>query len=71
MLKDGEFDPLIQYEKLGGDALLSVPTPDHFLPLLYIIGTSQTNDRITFPVEGVEGGSISMLAVQVGYVHIL
>lgn len=66
MLQAGEFDPLIQYEKLGRDALLSIPTPDHFLPLLYVIGTSQKNDRITFPVEGMDGGSISMLSVQVG-----
>jgi 4,5-DOPA dioxygenase extradiol len=51
---------------LGRDALLSIPTPDHFLPLLYVIGTSQKNARITFPIEGVDGGSISMLTVQVG-----
>lgn len=66
MLQAGEFDPLIQYESLGRDAQLSIPTPDHFLPLLYAIGTSQKNERITFPVEGVEGGSISMLTVQIG-----
>lgn len=66
MLQAGEFAPLIQYEHLGRDAQLSIPTPDHFLPLLYTIGTSQKSERITFPVEGVEGGSISMLTVQVG-----
>ncbi len=65
-LQAGEFRALIQYEKLGRDAQLSIPTPDHFLPLLYVIGTSQKNDRIAFPVEGVDGGSISMLTVQVG-----
>ena len=66
MLQSGEFNPLIQYEKLGRDAQLSIPTPDHFLPLLYVIGTSQKNDLITFPIEGVDGGSISMLTVRVG-----
>ncbi|MBS0208924.1 MAG: 4,5-DOPA dioxygenase extradiol [Planctomycetes bacterium] len=66
MLQAGEFDPLIQYEKLGRDAQLSIPTPDHFLPLLYVVGTSQKNDPIAFPIEGVDGGSISMLTVQVG-----
>lgn len=66
ILQAGEFDPLIQYEKLGRDAQLSIPTPDHFLPLLYVIGTSQKNERITFPIDGVDGGSISMLTVQVG-----
>jgi len=35
------------------------------LPLLYVIGSRQTDDRIAFPVEGVDGGSISMLSVTV------
>jgi len=33
---------------------------------LYVIGTRQKSDSIGFPVEGVDGGSISMLAVRVG-----
>ncbi len=37
-----------------------------YLPLLYIAGTRQTDDGVTFPVEGVDGGSISMLTVRVG-----
>ena len=61
-----DFDPLVAYETLGSDAALAVPTPEHYLPLLYIIGTWQEGDAITFPVEGVDGGSISMLAVQIG-----
>jgi 4,5-DOPA dioxygenase extradiol len=52
----------------GREALLSIPTPDHYLPLLYVIGTRQQGDSITFPVEGVDGGSISMLSVRVGEV---
>ena len=66
MILAGEFKPLIEYEKLGHDAMLSIPTPDHYLPLLYVIATSRPGELITFPVEGVDGGSISMLAVQVG-----
>ncbi len=66
MLTADEQKPLIDYEGLGRDALLSIPTPDHYLPLLYVIGTRQRDDRISFPVEGVDGGSVSMLAVQVG-----
>ncbi|HEX7154212.1 MAG TPA: 4,5-DOPA dioxygenase extradiol [Thermoanaerobaculia bacterium] len=59
-------DPLINYEALGRDAQLSAPTPDHYLPLLYILGTQQEDDEVSFPVEGVDGGSISMLTVQIG-----
>jgi 4,5-DOPA dioxygenase extradiol len=66
MLLAGEHKPLIDYEKLGRDALLSIPTPDHYLPLLYVMATRQQGEKIQFPVEGVDGGSISMLSVQVG-----
>ncbi|MHB1770116.1 MAG: hypothetical protein ACYCPH_03540 [Minisyncoccota bacterium] len=55
--------PLLDYPSLGEDALLSVPMPDHYLPLLYVLGARRESDTITFPVEGVDGGSISMLAV--------
>jgi 4,5-DOPA dioxygenase extradiol len=63
---DGNHQPLIEYEQLGRDAMLSAPTPDHYLPLLYVLGTQLPGDAVTFPVEGVDGGSISMLSVQIG-----
>ncbi len=62
-----EHRPIVDYEnKLGSEATLAVPTPDHYLPLLYVIGTRTKSEEVHFPVEGVDGGSISMLAVQVG-----
>ena len=66
MMLAGDFRPLVNYEDLGPVARLSVPTPDHYLPLLYVVATHQKGERITFPVEGVDGGSISMLSVCVG-----
>jgi 4,5-DOPA dioxygenase extradiol len=66
MLLQGEHKPLIGYEDLGRDAHLSVPTPDHYLPLLYAMGARQPGDSVSFPVEGVDGGSISMLSVRIG-----
>ncbi len=66
MMLAGDFRPLIDYARLGPDAALSIPTPDHYLPLLYILGSKQAGEQIWFPIEGVDGGSISMLAAQIG-----
>jgi 4,5-DOPA dioxygenase extradiol len=51
---------------LGAGALLSVATPEHYLPLLYVLGAAHADDAIAFPVEGIDGGSVSMLSVQFG-----
>src|SRR5215472_6224907 len=67
LLLAGEYKPLANYEhQLGSEAELAVPTPDHYLPLLYVAGTRASSEPLTFPVEGVDGGSVSMLAVRVG-----
>ena len=66
MLIKGDHDALLNYQDFGDDALLSAPTPDHFLPLLYILGLHKKSEKVSFPVEGFDGGSVSMLAVQIG-----
>lgn len=66
MILAGEYKPLINYQSLGREAMLSIPTPDHYLPLLYVLATRQNGEAITFPAEGVDGGSVSMLAAKVG-----
>jgi len=59
-------EPLVFYESLGRDALLSAPTPDHYLPLVYILALKREGEAVSFPVEGFDGGSISMTSVQFG-----
>jgi 4,5-DOPA dioxygenase extradiol len=66
LMISGNHEPLINYESMGKDALLSAPTPDHYLPLLYVLSQQQDGDTVTFPVEGFDGGSISMTTVQIG-----
>ena len=62
----GDHEPLINYELLGKDAILSAPTPDHYLPLLYVLAQQQDGDTVSFPVDGFDGGSISMSSIQLG-----
>ena len=66
LLVAGEDGPLVNYETCGRDAQLSVPTPDHYLPLLYVIALRRAGEQVSFPVEGVDGGSVSMLTIQIG-----
>jgi 4,5-DOPA dioxygenase extradiol len=66
LLLAAEHEPMIAYETLGRDAALSIPTPDHYLPLLYVIGQRREGEEVSFPVEGFDGGSVSMLTVRMG-----
>lgn len=66
LLIEGNHGPLIAYETLGDDAVLSIPTPEHYLPLLYVIGLQRDGDPVRFPVAGIDGGSVSMLALRLG-----
>jgi aromatic ring-opening dioxygenase catalytic subunit (LigB family) len=54
LLLAGEHKPLVNYEhQLGSEAELAVPTPDHYLPLVYVAGTRTSSELVTFPIEGV------------------
>ncbi|MDA3912976.1 4,5-DOPA dioxygenase extradiol [Oleiagrimonas sp.] len=66
LIRQREHAALVDYEGLGEVAAMCIPTPEHYLPLLYVLGAAHESDAIQFPVEGIDGGSISMLAVQMG-----
>lgn len=61
----GDNHPLVHFMDHEG-AALSNPTPEHFLPLLYILGTWDGKEAISLPTEGIEMGSLSMLSVRLG-----
>ena len=64
-ISEGHHEGLLGYETLGPDALLSIPTPEHYLPLLYVLALQRPEDEVAFFNEDVIG-SISMRSLQLG-----
>lgn len=60
LLDKGDFKSLVDYEKLGKSALLSIPTNDHYLPMIYPLGLRLEKENVSYLYEGMEAGSISM-----------
>jgi 4,5-DOPA dioxygenase extradiol len=50
----------VDYADLGKDAALSVPNPDHYWPLLYVLGARDPGDQAVFGPDHIEHGSLSM-----------
>jgi 4,5-DOPA dioxygenase extradiol len=48
------------------DARRSVPTPEHYLPLLYALGAAEPDEALALPLDGIEYGSIGMLTLTIG-----
>ena len=65
-LERGEHAALVAWEQEGEDARLSVPTPEHYLPLLYCLGALAPGEPVWIPVDGIELGSVSMLCAVFG-----
>jgi 4,5-DOPA dioxygenase extradiol len=66
LLASHEHGPLIAYDSLGTSAMQAVPTPEHYLPFLYTAALCRGGEALTYPVEGFDGASISMLSIQIG-----
>lgn len=60
LLDKGDDKSLINYQTLGKSALLSIPTNDHYLPMIYVLGLKQEKENVSYLYEGMEMGSISM-----------
>ena len=56
---------LMDYSQFGDDAHLSIPTPEHYWPLLYVLAQQQAGDAAQIITDGMELGSVSMLSLQV------
>lgn len=65
LILDGNFDAMVDYQKLGREVLKAVPTPEHFLPLLYTLGLKDKRDEIGLFNDKAVGGSITMTSVMI------
>jgi 4,5-DOPA dioxygenase extradiol len=66
LITSGNHDQLVDYPALGEAAHLSIPTNEHYLPLLYIMGLQQPGEPVSFSAEGMSLGSLSMRSVKIG-----
>jgi 4,5-DOPA dioxygenase extradiol len=63
MLAERDHDSLVNYHRLGTDARLAVPTPDHYIPLLYALALQRPGERVSTIVDGFEFRAGSMLSI--------
>ena len=61
-----DHESITEYQKLGKAARLSIPTNEHYLPLLYALALRDADDKISFFAEKVTLGSVSMRSVMIG-----
>jgi 4,5-DOPA dioxygenase extradiol len=61
-----DHESIIDYPKLGKAAALSIPTNEHFLPLLYALAQQYDDEPVSFFAEGLTLGSLSMRSVRIG-----
>jgi 4,5-DOPA dioxygenase extradiol len=66
LIQDGDHKALINYSSLGKEADLAIPTPEHYLPLMYTLGLKANQDSISFFNDKVVGGSLTMTSVKLG-----
>jgi 4,5-DOPA dioxygenase extradiol len=60
------FENLVNYSQYGDIAKLSIPTNEHYLPLIYVLGASNSKDKIEIFNNDIVMGSISMMSVKFG-----
>lgn len=66
LILEGAHDQLAAFDKLGPEARMAVPTPEHFLPLVYALAVKSDGDHVSFFNDKIVMGSISMTSVLIG-----
>jgi 4,5-DOPA dioxygenase extradiol len=63
-LQDGDHERLIRFEAQGKAFQLAIPTPEHYLPLLYVLGLQDKTDQLSLFNDKAVGGSLTMTSVR-------
>lgn len=66
LILDGDYQPLMRYQNLGKEAMLAIPTPEHYLPLMYTLGLKQDHEQVSIFNDKAIGGSLTMTSVKIG-----
>jgi 4,5-DOPA dioxygenase extradiol len=66
LIEKGDFKSLTQYQTLGKAVQLAIPTPEHYLPLLYSLALKTDKDELKLFNDKLQGGSLSMTSVRIG-----
>ncbi len=64
-IRSGDHKQLIDYHKLGKELNLAIPTPEHFLPLLYVLALRDKNEEVNLFNDKAVGGSLTMTSVKI------
>lgn len=65
-LIDGNHAQIIHYEKQSKAVQLAIPSPDHYLPLIYIVGLQGKGEKLTLFNDKLVAGSLSMTSLRIG-----
>lgn len=66
LILEGDHQSLIHYAKLGKEMQLAIPTPEHYHPLLYILGLKEKDEKTTIFNDALVAGSLNMMSVRIG-----
>jgi 4,5-DOPA dioxygenase extradiol len=64
-ISEGNHQALIDYSKMGQAAMLAIPTPDHYIPLLYTMALQDNKDTVSFFNDRAIAGSLTMTSVMI------
>lgn len=66
LILNKQHDPLKAYQSLGKAAMLAIPTPEHYLPLMYTLGLQNEKEAASLFNDKAVGGSLTMTSVRIG-----